>query len=232
MKRVLIKISGELIGNDAESSPFSLSSLQKLADDIRPLLQKGIQVAIVLGGGNILRGASVCKQIDRPRADQVGMLATVMNGLLLHAFFQKAGVASSVYSSTYMPGICEQFSAEHARRDLESGHVVICTGGSGNPYFTTDTAAILRALELNCEAVLKATKVDGVYSGDPHTDANVKKYDAISYDEILTKKLRVMDLTAISMAAEHALKIIVFSLKAPNCFQAALSKGTPKTIIS
>lgn len=232
MKRVLIKISGEYLGGQAGGSPFSQEIASEISQNIKQLVDDGVQVAVVIGGGNIVRGSQISDQVERCCADQMGMLATIMNGLFLHSSFQKAGMPTCLYSSTSIPGVCDPFSQQKAVAHLEKEFVVICAGGSGNPYFTTDTAAVLRALELGCDAVLKATKVDGVYDDDPVKNKNAKRYEEISYHDVLEKKLKVMDLASISLASDNGLPVIVFSLLESNCFKKALEKGSKKTIIS
>lgn len=232
LKRVLIKISGEYLREKGENSPFSLEIAQEISKNVQSLLRSGVQVAVVIGGGNIVRGSAISHSVERCAADQMGMLATMMNGIFLHSIFQKSGINSCIYGSTPVPGICDSFSHQKAMAHLEKDFVVICAGGSGNPYFTTDTAAVLRALELKCDAVLKATKVDGVYDDDPLKNKNAKRYSEISYQDVLEKKLKVMDLASISLASDNNLPVIVFSLLEADCFKKALEDGSKKTVIS
>ena len=233
MKRVLIKISGEYLGKETESSPFSIKAAVEIAENIKELLEEGVEVALVIGGGNVVRGSEIVgDKVDRCRADQMGILATIMNGLFLHTVFQKSGLPIRLYSALPIPGLCDSFSDAAAIADLEKGSVVLCVGGSGNPYFTTDTAAVLRALELKCDVVLKATKVDGVYDSDPKRNKDAKRFEEISYKEVLEKELRVMDLASISLASDNKLPVIVFSLMEKSCFKQALFSKIKKTVIS
>ena len=209
-KTVLLKLSGEALMGDQE---FGISSdvITSYAKQIKEVTELGVELAIVIGGGNIFRGLSGSTQgIDRVTGDHMGMLATVINSLALQNAVEKLGVECRVQSAIEMPKIAEPFIKRKAQRHLEKGRVVIFGGGTGNPYFTTDTAAALRAIEINADVVMKATKVDGIYDKDPmkHTDA--VKYDRVSYTEVLNKDLKVMDATAISLCRENRLPIIVF----------------------
>ncbi|HUU41478.1 MAG TPA: UMP kinase [Desulfatiglandales bacterium] len=222
-KRVLLKLSGEaLLGKS--SYGIDIDVVKLIADEIKEIVDAGVQVAIVVGGGNIFRGIEAStKGIDRTSADYMGMLATVMNSLALQNFLQNVGVFTRVQSAIEMREIAEPFIIGRALRHLEKGRVVIFASGTGNPYFTTDTAASLRALEMRADVMLKATKVDGVYDKDPakHKDANM--FDKISYTDVLTKNLKVMDATAISLCRDNKLPIIVFNLE---------KKGNIKGVIS
>ena len=210
-KRVLLKLSGEgLMGY--KNFGVSPDILQSLALQIKDILQSGIDVCIVVGGGNIFRGAKeAAKGMNRTVADQVGMLATLMNALCLQNALENNGVATRVLSGLSVPQACENYMYRRALRHLEKGRVVIFAGGTGNPYFTTDTGAVLRASEMQCEVVLKSTQVDGVYSKDPKTNPDAQRFDKISYDDVIQKQLKVMDLTAVSLAKENNIPIIVFS---------------------
>ncbi len=222
-KRVLLKLSGEaLLGKS--SYGIDVDVVKLIADEIKEIVDAGVQVSIVVGGGNIFRGIEAStKGIDRTSADYMGMLATVMNSLALQNFLQNVGVFTRVQSAIEMREIAEPFIIGRALRHLEKGRVVIFASGTGNPYFTTDTAASLRALEMRADVMLKATKVDGVYDKDPtkHKDANM--FDKISYIDVLTKNLKVMDATAISLCRDNKLPIIVFNLE---------KKGNIKGVIS
>lgn len=222
-KRVLLKLSGEaLLGKS--SYGIDIDVVKLIADEIKEIVDAGVQVSIVVGGGNIFRGIEAStKGIDRTSADYMGMLATVMNSLALQNFLQNVGVFTRVQSAIEMREIAEPFIIGRALRHLEKGRVVIFASGTGNPYFTTDTAASLRALEMRADVMLKATKVDGVYDKDPtkHKDANM--FDKISYIDVLTKNLKVMDATAISLCRDNKLPIIVFNLE---------KKGNIKGVIS
>ncbi len=209
-KRVLLKLSGEALMGDQE---FGISSdvITSYAKQIKEVVDLGVELAIVIGGGNIFRGLSGSTQgIDRVTGDHMGMLATVINSLALQNAIEKLGVSTRVQSAIEMEKIAEPFIKRKAQRHLEKGRVVIFGGGTGNPYFTTDTAAALRAIEINADIVMKATKVDGIYDKDPmkHTDA--VRYNEVTYTEVLNKDLKVMDATAISLCRENKLPILVF----------------------
>lgn len=210
-KRVLLKLSGEGLMGD-ESFGISPKVLQSLAHQIKNIVDSGVELCIVVGGGNIFRGAKgVSKGMNRTVADQVGMLATLMNALCLQNALEEKGVFVRVSSGLSVPQVCEDYMYRKAMRHLEKKRVVIFAGGTGNPYFTTDTGAVLRASEMQCEAVLKSTQVDGVYSSDPRKDAKAVRYNEISYDEVIAKQLKVMDMTAVALAKENNMPIIVFS---------------------
>ena len=186
--------------------------MQSLALQIKDIRKSGVDVCIVVGGGNIFRGAKeAAKGMNRTVADQVGMLATLMNALCLQNALENNDVATRVLSGLSVPQACENYMYRRALRHLEKGRVVIFAGGTGNPYFTTDTGAVLRASEMQCEVVLKSTQVDGVYSKDPKTNLDAQRFDEISYDDVIQKQLKVMDLTAVSLAKENNIPIIVFS---------------------
>jgi len=212
-KRVLLKLSGEALlgGREFGIDPAMLSYL---AEEVRQAHGHGVQIAIVIGGGNIFRGASA-QGMDRVSADQMGMLATIINALALQDALERAGVITRVLTAIEVRDLAEPFIRRRALRHLEKDRVVIFAGGTGNPYFTTDSAAALRAMEIHADVLLKATKVDGVYDGDPKVDPNAKRFDRISYQEILEKELRVMDATAISLCKDNQLPIVVFNLKQP-----------------
>ncbi len=210
-KRVLLKLSGEGLMGD-KSFGVSPDILQSLALQIKDIRKSGVDVCIVVGGGNIFRGAKeAAKGMNRTVADQVGMLATLMNALCLQNALENNDVATRVLSGLSVPQACENYMYRRALRHLEKGRVVIFAGGTGNPYFTTDTGAVLRASEMQCEVVLKSTQVDGVYSKDPKTNPDAQRFDEISYDDVIQKQLKVMDLTAVSLAKENNIPIIVFS---------------------
>jgi uridylate kinase len=214
-RRVLLKLSGEALMGD---KPFgiSTSTVARVADEVKSVVGAGIELAVVVGGGNIFRGmAGAAAGMDRTSADYMGMLATVMNALALQEAFEKNGMKTRVMSGLEMPRVAEPFIRRRAVRHLEKGRVVIFAAGTGNPFFTTDTAAALRAVEVDAEVVLKATKVDGIYDADPMKVPDAKRYDRISYDEVLGQHLRVMDATAISLCRENEMPIIVFSMKEP-----------------
>jgi uridylate kinase len=212
-KRILLKLSGEALMGQAG---FGIDShmLEKVALEVKEIQGLGAETAIVMGGGNIFRGATAeAWGLDRVTADYMGMLATVINGLALQDVMEKAGVMTRVQTAIDMQELAEPYIRRRAIRHLEKRRVVVFTGGTGNPYFTTDTAASLRAMEIGAEVILKATKVDGVYSSDPLIDKKARKYVALSYLDVLKKGLKVMDATAISLCMDNELPIIVFNLK-------------------
>ena len=221
--RVLVKVSGEaLMGGEA----FGLHwpTIERIAQDLVEAKGTGAEVAVVVGGGNILRGASVAGQgLDRATADHMGMLATVMNALAMQAALEALKIHTRVISAIRMDEVCEPYIRRRAVRHLEKKRVCIFAAGTGNPYFTTDTAATLRANEMNCEAIFKGTKVDGVYDKDPNKFADAKRYEDVTYDEVLQKHLGVMDASAIALARDNDLPIIVFSLDEPGGFRGILA---------
>lgn len=211
MKRILLKLSGESL-KSPQASPFDFLILSRLATHISELCQQGIQVAIVIGGGNLFRGAQQ-DEIERVTADHIGMLATMMNGLALQEVLKKMGITCHVMAPyAYIPCM-KTYSVTQARHHLEENHVVICVGGTGSPYFTTDTASVLRALELNCDALLKATNVLGVYDKDPKHHKDAVLLPRLTFDEVIEKRYQVMDLTAFTLARDAHLPIIVFSVQ-------------------
>lgn len=213
--RILLKLSGEALAGDREYG-ISPDVARYIASEVSQARALGVQVGIVIGGGNIFRGvAGTLDGIPRTLGDSIGMLATVINSLTLRAFFQKDGIPTKVYGSLAIDKTVEPFVSERAIDDLQKGTVVIIAGGTGNPYFTTDTAAALRCAEIEAQVLLKATKVDGVYDRDPIKDNSATKFDSISYSEALSRKLRVMDLTAMSLCMENDIPIIVFKLMEP-----------------
>lgn len=218
-KRILLKISGEALMGE-EKFGVSDAEVMKLAKEIAKLCKKGLQIAIVLGGGNIFRGTKdASKEMDRSVADQIGMMGTVINGLFLHDVLKRTGVDARLMSSLDMPRICESYSYAKALSYLESGKVVIFAGGTGSPYFTTDTGACLKASEMHVDVLLKATQVDGVYNKDPKKYADAKKYDAISYNDFILQQLKIMDITAVAMAKENNIPVVVFSRLEKNAFE-------------
>jgi uridylate kinase len=225
--RVLLKVSGEaLMGKQA----FGLCSdkLSEVATDVKNVVASGVQMCIVVGGGNIFRGVNGEKiGIESATADYMGMLATVMNGLALQSALEKVGVPTRLQSAIKMETVAEPYIRRRALRHMEKGRVVIFAAGTGNPYFTTDTAATLRASEMMCDALLKATKVDGIYDMDPAKNSDAKRYDKLSYQDVLTRRLNVMDATAIALARENNMPIIVFSMeKAGAITEIVTGKGT------
>jgi uridylate kinase len=214
-KRILLKISGEVL-TGAGTYGIDPDKIREIAQEIKEVKALGVEIAIVIGGGNIFRGvAASSKGMDRASADYMGMLATVLNGLALQDALEKLEVHTRVQTAIEMREVAEPYIRRRAIRHLEKGRVVIFVGGTGNPYFTTDTTASLRAMEVGAEAILKATKVDGVYDADPLLHKEAKRYDELTYFEVLNKQLKVMDATAISLCMDHHLPIIVFNLKTP-----------------
>ena len=212
-KRVLLKMSGEVLMGEGE---FGLDSqtVQRVAQDIQSAVNLGVEVCVVVGAGNIFRGVSgAAEGMDRTTADYMGMLGIVINALALQNSLEQLGVDTRVQTAIPMSAICEPYIRRKAMRHMEKGRVVIFAAGTGNPYFTTDTAAALRASEMNCDAMMKGTKVDGVYDSDPEKNKSAERFDTLSYMDVLTKDLKVMDATAISLARENNIPIIVFSIK-------------------
>ncbi len=226
-KRILLKLSGEaLMGDDAFG--INHATIQRMVQEVAEITRLGVEVAVVIGGGNIFRGvAGGSVGMDRATADYMGMLATVMNALAMQASLEQIGIFTRVISAIPMDQVCEPYIRRRAVRHLEKKRVVIFAAGTGNPYFTTDTAATLRASEMACEAIFKGTKVDGVYDKDPRKHPDARRYDTVSYDEVLQKHLGVMDASAIALARDNNLPIIVFSLDEPGGFRGILSgRGT------
>ncbi len=211
-KRILLKLSGEaLMGN--QQYGIDPKRLQEYAQEIKEIVEKGVQVAVVIGGGNIFRGVSgVSGGMDRVQGDHMGMLATVINGLALQSALENEGVQTRLQSAIKMNEVAEPFIRRRAVRHLEKGRVVIFGGGTGNPYFTTDSAAVLRAIEIEADVILKGTRVDGIYTSDPEKDTNATKFDFITFDDVLKKGLKVMDTTAFTLSQENELPIIVFDM--------------------
>ena len=212
-RRVLLKISGEALMGE-QSYGIDVNVARSVAEELKAVHQMGVQVAVVVGGGNIFRGVSKSAgNMDRSSADYIGMLATVMNAVVLQDALEKIEVDTRVLSAIDIPQLAESFIRRRAVRHLEKGRVVIFAAGTGNPYFTTDSAAALRALEIKADIILKATKVDGVYSADPMTDETAELFSEISYRQVLERRLRVMDASAISLCMDNNLPIIVFNMK-------------------
>lgn len=230
-KRVLLKISGEALMGDL-SYGLNPPTVERIAQEIKIVHQMGIEICMVIGGGNIFRGLQGSAQgMERTTADYMGMLATVMNALAMQSALESLGVHTRVISAIPMDQVCEPYIRRRAVRHLEKNRVCIFAAGTGNPYFTTDTAATLRATEMGCEAILKGTKVDGVYDKDPVQHADAKKYNSVSFDEVLQKRLAVMDASAIALARDNSLPIIVFSLNEKGGFKSILSGDGSFTIV-
>ncbi|MGA3003217.1 MAG: UMP kinase [Acetobacteraceae bacterium] len=226
-QRVLLKLSGEALMGHRE---FGLDNetVSGIARDIGDVVAMGVQVCVVIGGGNIFRGVSGASMgMDRAQADYMGMLATVMNALAMQNALERVNVSTRVQSAIPMASVCEPYIRRRAQRHMEKGRVVIFGAGTGNPFFTTDTAAALRATEMGCDALLKGTQVDGVYSADPRKVPNATRYDRLTYHEVLAKDLQVMDAAAISLSRENRLPIIVFNIHAAGAF-AQVMRGEGK----
>jgi len=231
-RRVLLKLSGEAFsGPGAEG--LDSSEVAFIAGEAERVASLGVELAIVVGGGNIVRGAVLSAMgVDRATADYMGMLATVINGLALQEALERRGVATRMLSAIEMRAVAEPFIRRRALRHLEKGRIVILAAGTGNPYFTTDTAAALRAAELGAQVLLKATQVDGVYSGDPHKDPSATRYDRLTYLEVINNDLRVMDATAVTLCRENRLPIVVFKLREPGNIVRAVRGEPIGTIIT
>jgi uridylate kinase len=214
-KRILLKVSGEVLAGD-QSFGIEPEFLHHVAEQIAEVARAGVEVAIVIGAGNIFRGMAVAaKGGDRVTSDLMGMLGTVINSLALGDAIEQKGLKVKVYSNVPMESVADTFTARDANRALADGYVVVCAGGTGSPFFTTDTAAALKAIELRCDVLLKGTKVDGVYSADPKKDPKATRYDTISHEEAISRDLRVMDTAAFALARDNALPIIVYALDDP-----------------
>ncbi|TXG37447.1 UMP kinase [Seonamhaeicola maritimus] len=211
-KRILLKLSGEALMGTRQYG-IDPERLAEYANDIKTITDKGVEVAIVIGGGNIFRGLSgASKGMDRVQGDHMGMLATVINGLALQGALEDADIETRLQTAIKINEVAEPFIRRRAMRHLEKGRVVIFGGGTGNPYFTTDSAAVLRAIEIEADVILKGTRVDGIYNADPEKDASAIKFNSISFDEVLRKGLKVMDTTAFTLSQENKLPIIVFDM--------------------
>ena len=230
-KRILLKLSGEaLMGS--EGFGIDPKILDRMALEIGQLVGIGIQVGLVIGGGNLFRGAALQKAgLDRVTGDHMGMLATVMNALAMRDALERSNIPSRVMSSIPMSGVVDHYDRRKAMRALERGEVVIFSAGTGNPFFTTDSAACLRGIEVEAELVLKATKVDGVYTADPMVDPEATKYDHLSYDEVLDRKLGVMDLTAICLCRDHNMPLRVFAMEKTGALLNIINGGNEGTLV-
>lgn len=212
-RRILLKISGEALVGE-QSFGIDVNVARSVAEEIRQVHDLGVEVAVVVGGGNIFRGLSKSAgNMDRSSADYIGMLATVMNAVVLQDALETVGIQTRVLSAIDIPQLAESFIRRRATRHLEKGRIVIFAAGTGNPFFSTDSAAALRALEINADVILKATKVDGIYSADPMTDPNATRFDTITFQEVLEKRLKVMDASAISLCMDNNLPIVVFNMR-------------------
>tara|TARA_R110002051_G_scaffold159536_4_gene230967 strand:+ start:4530 stop:5237 length:708 start_codon:yes stop_codon:yes gene_type:complete len=211
-KRILLKLSGEALMGEKQYG-IDPARLSEYAEEIKQVVDKGIEVAIVIGGGNIFRGLSGASNgMDRVQGDHMGMLATVINGLALQSALEEKGIQTRLQSAIQINEVAEPFIRRRAMRHLEKGRVVIFGGGTGNPYFTTDSAAVLRAIEIEADVILKGTRVDGIYTSDPEKDKTATKFDSISFKDVLSKGLKVMDTTAFTLSQENELPIVVFDM--------------------
>ena len=230
-RRILLKVSGEALMGKGQFG-VDIDVIDRIARDVKEAHSAGSEICMVVGGGNIFRGlAGSAQGIDRSTADYMGMLATVMNALALQAGLERVGLPSRVQSAIAMNNVCEPYIRRRAIRHMEKGRVVIFAAGTGNPFFTTDTAAALRAAEMNCNAMLKGTQVDGVYSADPKKDPKAVRYDSLSYHEVLSRDLQVMDASAVSLSRENGIPIIVFSIHDRGALAAVLRGEGRATII-
>lgn len=231
-KRVLLKVSGEALMGDNQFG-IDPGTVDRIANEIRAVTDLGGEVCLVIGGGNIFRGISgAAAGLERGTADYMGMLATVMNALAMQGGLERIGVPTRVQSAIPMATICEPFIRRRAIRHMEKGRVVIFAAGTGSPYFTTDTAAALRATEMNCDGIFKGTQVNGVYSADPKQEPDAQRYDTLTYMDVLSRDLRVMDASAISLARENNIPILVFSIHNPDTFAQVVKGEGTFTIIS
>ena len=231
-KRVLLKLSGEALQGE-QGYGIDPKVISEIASQIAQIIDGGIELAITVGGGNIFRGlAGAASGMDRAQADYIGMLATIMNALALQEGLERAGVFTRVQSAISMQEVAEPYIRRKAIRHLEKGRVVIFAGGTGNPYFTTDTTAALRACEIDAEAILKATQVDGIYDSDPHANPDATKFDEISYMEVLSRELHVMDSTATTLCMDNGIPIIVFNLHKPGNIDRVLKGEHVGTTVS
>ena len=230
-KRVLLKVSGEALMGDGQYG-IDVATVDRIADEVKQAIALGVEVCMVIGGGNIFRGlAGAADGMDRSSADYMGMLATVMNALAMQNGLERMGVPTRVLSAIPMSTVCEPYIRRRAKRHMEKGRVVIFAAGTGNPYFTTDTAAALRAAEMSCDALMKGTNVDGVYSADPKKDDKAERYDQLSYMDVLAKDLKVMDASAISLSRENGIPIVVFSIQNSGGFVQVLQGEGACTIV-
>jgi uridylate kinase len=231
-RRVLLKISGEALMGE-HGFGLDAATVQHIANDARAVHELGVELCMVVGGGNIFRGLSgAAAGIERTTADHIGMLATVINALALQSALENMGVHTRVQSAIAMDTVCEPYIRRRAVRHMEKGRIVIFAAGTGNPFFTTDTAAALRAAETGCDAILKATQVDGVYSADPNRVAGAVRYERLSYLDVLARDLKVMDASAIALARENGIPVLVFSIRTPGAFVDVVQGKGRFTIIS
>ncbi|HLH12254.1 MAG TPA: UMP kinase [Methylovirgula sp.] len=231
-RRVVVKLSGEALMGPATHG-LDAATLERIAADLVSAARLGVETAVVVGGGNFFRGiAGAEKGIERARADSIGMLATVMNALAMEYAIEKQGQPARALSAVAMPSLCQPYSRQAALHHLAKGRIVVLAGGTGNPFFTTDTGAALRAAELSCDAIMKATQVDGVYSADPKRDPNARRFDILTHDEAIAKNLAIMDTAAFALARETKIPIVVFSIREPDAISAALLGKAKATLVT
>ncbi len=231
-RRVIVKVSGEALSGP-DGFGIHQPTIDRIARDLVGSRKLGVKLGVVVGGGNILRGAQISKAgLSRPRADAMGMLATVVNALVLETAIERLGVSARTMSALSMPQVCETYERQRALRHFDENRIVVFAGGTGNPFFTTDTTAVLRAAEMECDAVLKATDVDGVYSADPKKNPRAERYDRISLQEAFDRNLKVLDATAFTLARENGTPIIVFSIRTAGAIEAVLRGKGRATIVS
>ena len=230
-RRILLKISGEVLSGEQEGA-ISPDILEYIVREVKKIHEKGIQVALVVGGGNIIRGVNSERMgLDRISADFMGMLGTIVNSIALKSVFNKHGIKAEIFSAIPVGAIVSPHDAHRAQNTLKKGTVVIFAGGTGNPYFSTDSSAALRAIEINADVLLKGTKVDGVYTADPSKDRTAKKLDELTFDEMVLKNLRVMDMTAATLCRDNGMKVIVFNLLEPDSLLKIISGEKIGTLI-
>jgi uridylate kinase len=230
-RRVIVKVSGEAFSGPKDFG-IDAPTIEAIVKDLVAARALGITIAVVVGGGNLIRGAEEAGAwLSRPTADAMGMMGTVMNALVLEAAVERAGVSARAMSALSMPQVCETYERQRALRHLDDNRIVVFAGGTGNPFFTTDTTAVLRAAEMGCDAVLKATNVDGVYSADPKKDPKAKRYERLSHEDAIRADLKVMDATAFALARENRMPIIVFSIREPGAIAAVLGGKGRATLV-
>ena len=230
-KRILLKLSGEALMGSRQYG-IDPKRLNEYADEIKTIVEKKVQVAIVIGGGNIFRGLSGASEgMDRVQGDYMGMLATVINGMALQSALEKTGLKTKLLSGITIDPVAESMSGRKASEYLDNGNVVIISGGTGNPFFTTDTASALRAVEIHADVILKGTRVDGVYTADPEKDKNAKKYNTLTFDEAYSKNLKIMDMTAFTLCMENDLPIIVFDMNTKGNLEKVVSGEEIGTLV-
>ncbi len=230
--KILLKVSGEVLMGDGAYG-IDMATVGVVAEEIKEVVQRGVELCLVIGGGNIFRGLSgAAKGMDRTSADNMGMLATVMNALAMQSELERIGVDTRVQSAIPMATVCEPYIRRRAERHLEKGRVVIFAAGTGNPFFTTDTAAALRAAEMRCDALFKGTSVDGVYTADPKRDPTAQRFERLGYLDVLSKDLKVMDASAISLMRENKIPIVVFSIRTPGALLDVITGRGVHTVIT